>query len=259
MSQYVYPNSLDCTRIRLLRFEREGAGAAELEISLIEFPLSALPIYHALSYTWGPPREEDQNYDESDKIPIKVNGAKFEVLPNLYNALTQLRFYRAILSEYYWVDAICIDQNNIPERGIQVNIMDQIYKRAAQVDIWLGEADGNSVQVVGLVAGIGNLWKSVKEDIAAGRTITFLSKVGDNTALTSYGLPPWTNDIWIDSFKLFRRSWFRRVWIIQENALAKKTWVLLGKNVLDWSYFGQFPLSPIHWPSTESFRVCRMH
>lgn len=39
-----------------------------------------------------------------------------------------------------WVDAICINQKDFNERGHQVGIMRDIYSKAPQVLIWLGEA-----------------------------------------------------------------------------------------------------------------------
>lgn len=43
--------------------------------------------------------------------------------------------------EEYWVDAVCIDQNNIDEKATQILLMYQIYSRAECVLIWLGYSD----------------------------------------------------------------------------------------------------------------------
>lgn len=43
-----------------------------------------------------------------------------------------------------WIDAICIDQSNIPERGHQVQLMSKIYAQAIRVLAYLGEASGDS-------------------------------------------------------------------------------------------------------------------
>lgn len=37
-----------------------------------------------------------------------------------------------------WIDALCIHQNDVEERGHQVNLMKQIYSSAQCVIIWLG-------------------------------------------------------------------------------------------------------------------------
>jgi hypothetical protein len=139
---------------------------------MTEYPLSNIPLYHALSYTWGPPREKDRNYQESDKVPITLNEERFDVFPNLYHTLHQLRFHEFLCSEYFWVDTIYINQTDIPEHEFQVDIIDQIYKKAVQVNIWLGEEDGTCAKVLRLVAKIGGSWTSVKEDINSSRSLT---------------------------------------------------------------------------------------
>jgi hypothetical protein len=45
-----------------------------------------------------------------------------------------------------WADAICINQNDLPERSQQVSIMRKIFKQAERVLSWLGRAaDGNDL------------------------------------------------------------------------------------------------------------------
>lgn len=38
-----------------------------------------LPVYFALSYTWGPPSVGDVEYDDVDKVPILLNGKRLRV------------------------------------------------------------------------------------------------------------------------------------------------------------------------------------
>ena len=38
-----------------------------------------------------------------------------------------------------WIDAICIDQENLEKRGRQVQLMAKIYSNALCVIVWLGE------------------------------------------------------------------------------------------------------------------------
>lgn len=40
-----------------------------------------------------------------------------------------------------WIDAICIDQNNVDERNHQVRMMSDIYQGATEVLVWLGQGD----------------------------------------------------------------------------------------------------------------------
>jgi len=41
-----------------------------------------------------------------------------------------------------WIDAICIDQSNVEERGSQVQQMRRIFEEAAPTVIWLGDGSG---------------------------------------------------------------------------------------------------------------------
>lgn len=84
--------------------------------------------YEALSYVWG---------DTSKKTPIQVNDKTLEIGINLRGALHALRYEDK--SRTLWIDAICIDQQNIKERNEQVAAMPQIYSRAMKTVIWLGD------------------------------------------------------------------------------------------------------------------------
>lgn len=44
-------------------------------------------------------------------------------------------------SRYLWIDAICINQDDIAEKNSQVAMMAEIYKKATRVNIWLGESN----------------------------------------------------------------------------------------------------------------------
>jgi hypothetical protein len=46
--------------------------------------------------------------------------------------------------DFFWLDAICIDQSDIQERNHQVQIMHTIYSSSEVVYIWLGESQSDS-------------------------------------------------------------------------------------------------------------------
>ncbi|UKZ55389.1 hypothetical protein TrVGV298_009212 [Trichoderma virens] len=87
------------------------------------------PPYKALSYVWG--RWGRRNIPE-----ILVNGNKVKVTTNLEAALKHLREQEKEIT--LWIDALCIDQSNIPERSSQVAQMREIYSIASEVIIFLG-------------------------------------------------------------------------------------------------------------------------
>jgi hypothetical protein len=88
--------------------------------------------YTCLSYVWGHRHSNDW---------ILVDGNKLSIHANLYRFL----FYASLLPEFtstwFWIDAICIDQNNITERQHQVQQMGRIFSKADEVISWLGEND----------------------------------------------------------------------------------------------------------------------
>jgi hypothetical protein len=68
--------------------------------------------YEALSYTWG-------DDSENQKREITLNGCPFAVTANLYAALQVLR--KEDRERVIWVDAVCINQNDIEDKERQVS------------------------------------------------------------------------------------------------------------------------------------------
>ncbi len=83
--------------------------------------------YTCLSYTWG---KADRNHD------IYLNGQIFSIRQNLWDFLAMAR--KNLTDQYFWIDALCIDQTNTKERNHQVQQMGNIYARASAVIVWLG-------------------------------------------------------------------------------------------------------------------------
>ncbi|KAH8591782.1 heterokaryon incompatibility protein-domain-containing protein, partial [Bisporella sp. PMI_857] len=79
--------------------------------------------YYALSYAWG---------DATQRVPILLNGRKIYITINLFTALVNLRTPKKA-KICLWIDALCIDQENIHERDQQVLRMRSIYAMAYRV------------------------------------------------------------------------------------------------------------------------------
>jgi len=73
---------------------------------------------------------------------IFVDDWKVPVTSNLESALRHLRKMGLIMDP--WVDALCINQSDIPEKSVQVQLMSQIYRNTRYVQCWLGEASAHS-------------------------------------------------------------------------------------------------------------------
>jgi hypothetical protein len=74
------------------------------------------------------------------KYPVYVDGGLIRVGRSLFQALLRLRDSRYQMFPV-WIDAICINQNDLTERNPQVSHVGDIYSQATTVVVWLGEED----------------------------------------------------------------------------------------------------------------------
>ena len=190
--------------IRLLKV-LEGEENEEIACELNQYPIHRRPPYDALSYAWG---------NSSDEKQIKLNGQPFSIRTNLYAFLVQRRQDHKDVA--LWVDAICIDQNNIDERNFVVSLMDQIFERADTVYVWLGtEAryTADAFQVLREASQPQHVHRS--ED---GKAVT-----------VEWLLAPEIKNRWPALLELCQTEYWGRVWIIQEVLLASHAVICCGK------------------------------
>ena len=225
--------SIDTERgdtIRLVRLKR-GPLDATISCELLETSLSedrSFP-YEALSYTWGSPgpgqslwdHDENKSFAEVEKsVTIVVNNLNFYVAPNLYLALRHLRDVEE--DRILWVDAICIDQENDKEKGHQVGMMRRIFEQSAGVVVWLGEGSAQTDFFMDLAAEIWTVWQQPNP---TNRVKTALERMQcrrrDGSRSDEASLAASLRDI-------LDRSWFTRVWVIQEVASASTGVVICG-------------------------------
>lgn len=90
--------------------------------------VDANPDFETISYAWG---------DPTNTTTVELEGRDFMVTHNLYLALKNLRHEDE--ERVIWADAICINQQDLEERSSQVKQMGDIYAKAKQVIVWLGE------------------------------------------------------------------------------------------------------------------------
>lgn len=182
--------------------------------------------FEALSYVWG-------RFDL--KTVIQVNDKPFRVSSNLFSALVHLRDERK--SRTMWIDALCVDQSNLEERGLQVLLMSKIYSSASRVVVWLGKKEH-----WGLESTIST-WKHNEKATKGGAIHYSVTRVVSN---------------------LLRRPWWNRVWVVQELVLAKKATIQCGMSTIDWGSFCQlvdhinshsrFPIHPTHMDNFQALR-----
>jgi hypothetical protein len=142
------------------------------------------PDYDCLSYTWGsgPASRE-----------ITLNGEPFLIRTNLHDALWRLRLKDK--PRNLWVDAICINQEDVMERNYQVSLMAFIYPRAKEVIVWLGD--------------------------------TSLPLFHGGFDASDWGNSP-------QSFEVARHPYWTRMWVVQELVLAQNIVIWYGWGQYTW-------------------------
>lgn len=150
--------------------------------------------YVALSYVWG---------NDEPSHPILIDGQVVQVRQNLHDFLIRCAsstHSNLLHGQKLWIDALCIDQQNIPERNHQVRRMNEIYAAAEYVTVWLGNV------------------ASVVEDLFGS-----LSKYRYSLLTTNHGKQKFLELM----VELGRNSYWKRLWIVPELFNARQI-ILLG-------------------------------
>jgi len=103
------------------------ADIIESKLRIVD--LESSPKFTALSYVWGTYAREP-NF-------IKCNDNQFKLTSNCYSALWHLR--KKLGTFTIWIDAICINQDDLQEKSQQIPLMGDIYSKAEAVYVWLGD------------------------------------------------------------------------------------------------------------------------
>jgi hypothetical protein len=185
--------------------------------------------YAALSYVWGSP---------TPAHTIQINGEPFSVGDNLYHALRQLRRSRRIMQGLrMWIDAICINQDDVAERSREVARMRDIYAHAWQVIIWLGpEADNSEIALTAMhwLATERLCTQEPMEGFYTGIDKTV--DVWPFFVITYHYYGPWRKKVYRALYRLLTRTYWHRLWILQEIAMARADApVLCGDRCIAWS------------------------
>ncbi|KAH8770898.1 heterokaryon incompatibility protein-domain-containing protein [Diaporthe sp. PMI_573] len=207
-SKYRYtPFNDESNHIRMIHL-LPGQRDDPIRIHLEPCSLDSRP-YEAISYVWG---------DRSDNAVIIVSESQVDyavdVPQRLHGALKKLRHHSD--HRFIWADAICINQADEEEKSHQVRLMRRIFQRATRVVIWLGDDDET---------GCGT--SSLSDVISQINRRNFPAVP-----------PPENREIWAAVGRLYKSSWFWRVWCLQEAILAPSAQVMLGKLSMPWEHIG---------------------
>ncbi|KAI1447666.1 heterokaryon incompatibility protein-domain-containing protein [Annulohypoxylon stygium] len=288
-SKYIYqPLPDSANSIRLLSVE-PGWPSDPIKVNIIVIShIEESPSYRALSYVWGSvenpvpikcngcPMEVTQNLGSAltalRQLPAEgdptVNGISVvdesHILHSKHRAWKDIARNRnevemiesrraSSVPLWFWIDALCINQDDLQERAEQVKLMRRIYTSASTVCIWLG----NELVAPDSLSELRTSWL----DRAFGRSrlagVDYMSVVlsffaqalrnAHRVESNEYGL----SDVDLLGFPsqktpefrilgaFFDQPWFQRVWIIQEAVLAQNAKILVGPWELDWKPFSE--------------------
>jgi hypothetical protein len=171
-----------------------------------------------------------------------VNGKSVQVTTNLASALRHIRDtgVREVLDSF-WVDAICIDQDNVKERNHQVRFMGSLYRKATLVISWLGPEAANSTIALSLIHRLAQAFQKAEDE--NDRSLDWFKEFPE--LWNAYGGTSGSNDFFKALISLALRPFHHRGWIFQESCLAQRQICLCGWQALardDFVHFHSFSL-----------------
>jgi hypothetical protein len=226
-SPYCYESLPSQTSFRVLEL-LPGGEDSEIRYTLHLADWNKPPQYEAISYAWG---------DISMRISTICDGKPMGITPSLYGGLRYLR--RTDTSRFLWADAVCINQNDTRERGYQVNNMRSIYRNATKVLVWLGSNENNHASVAVNAVNEIALNCCHRAGISISKLFTYdkfgpLLRAGVSWKQLACNNPK----TWNSLFWFYSRSWYSRLWVLQEVNAGNKAVLICGDVEVCWDMVG---------------------
>lgn len=252
MAPYQYSSLNEpLNEIRVLTLQ-PGDFLADIHVSIHKVALTpeGPPLYEALSYVWG-------TTDNLVEIKIGPSGnERLAITQNLAEALPYLRYNDR--TRTLWIDAICINQQDLRERSSQVKRMGDIYRLADRVVVWLGIEKDNSSHVLKMLSDLSS---EIKVDYV-NRTMLPASSDSPSHWSNTRRLLPYSGNALCNIDILLHRPWFSRLWVWQEVRLARNNAIIVcGSDTIPWQSLRQaiFCLAYKQWayniPSLDSGKL----
>ncbi|KAI0384080.1 HET-domain-containing protein [Hypomontagnella monticulosa] len=212
---YEYSTSLDSTagEVRVLEI-LPGTEDDPIKCHLKVCNLNDDDIPEVLSYVWGKIWSDER---------ISVDGKSFRVTKNLFESLRGLR--NPDVSRTIWIDAICINQADNEEKTGQVRLMGDIYSKAKQTIIWLGDGKQSYRSTFDYEA----LYRPLPEGFG-GIDIDEFDLAAILKRCQCYPMESrWSEDkaacfvmLHRCIFQITLHEWWERIWTLQEGALPPR-------------------------------------
>ena len=174
--------------------------------------------YIAISYTWGDPAvfaDIDFKYNRR----LGITKSVYTVLDNMLQKGNRLRL---------WIDLVCINQENIDERNMQVGNMADVYRKAMHVVICLGESNLETEKAMDTIYPLHKAVRIAYDSLQSIGTVAYR-----RSKHTTPGM-----EMWARFEVLLSKPWFERIWVVQEVATGWKAPLLIcGRRAVDWDSF----------------------
>jgi Heterokaryon incompatibility protein (HET) len=224
---YQYQQLSSPTSIRVLNLLPCPARLQDkqLKCTLEEVSLDNNPTFQALSYTWG---------ENLFPCTLLCGSHGIKITQNLQHTLQHFRQPDKELR--IWIDAICINQSDTEEKSHQIPLMEEIYRKASNVLIWLGKESEGSEEAIHYLTRIGRKFLDRGGPILEPKLEQNCEEHG-----------PANKELWEEVYNdsdmtkktevIWARAWFSRRWIIQEIAFARAATVHCGTEKIEWDIF----------------------
>ena len=198
--------------IRLVRILPSEYDSPEIRCQMVHISLDDRPHYDAISYTWS--------YEPERSSYIRLDGQVFPVRGKIATILRTLRSTNNSTTVTVWIDGLCINMPDLPERSSQVGLMARIYRQAREVAVVL-EDDGVVPDAFKI---LDELYTLLNDDGIPNSNLDGIRRV-----VAKYD----SETTWNIILKLFSQPWWGRMWPIQEVVLASKATIIYGKRRLN--------------------------
>lgn len=158
----------------------------------------------------------------SQRHMTSTNQESFAITSNLAELLQRMRYQLHIRT--FWIDAICINQNNNEEKSNQIPMMMSIYRCAFQVNLWLGYHPEEEAMM------------------------SFLNRFSRRRTPTNEFFNVDTEAAREALYGILRLPWFTRRWIVQEAVVNPDVTVFCGTETM--SLIRLFNL--VHWLGSKT-------
>ena len=201
--------------------------------------------YRAIPYTWG---------GSTASWLIQCNGYEWKIGWSLFSALKHIRSRHR--PQVLWADAICINQTDTSERNVQLRNVGEIFEKADEVIVWLGNGSCESRFAIEFL----NKMDGIRYRVNDRHSENSVAKLGDSFSgprfrgvrdgpslwwgqrmeetleeiLRTIDISLRLEDVVVAVKNLFSRPWFSRVWVRQEVGWASHAEVLCADISIAW-------------------------